>query len=101
MSDLDRIADAAEADILERSAERDESPGGMGINGTIPGTGTCVMRDCGVRCGPNLMCRTHWHQAPAAIRREVYGALRRWNDGTADLADLRDAQWAAVEAVMP
>lgn len=81
--------------------DRDDRPAGMGINGLIPGAGRCVIADCQTGCGTNLMCSTHWRQVPPPIQRQVYAELRRWNTDGITLDVLREAQWAAVEAVTP
>lgn len=81
-------------------AERNDDPSGLGINGVIPGNGMCVAEGCG-RTIPEgrLMCRGHWQAVPNGVAAALNDAMWRWRQGSGTLADLRDAQWACVEAI--
>ena len=80
------------------------------INGVVPGSGTCPAlvregagsRPCRARAGEGmLMCRSHWRAVPAPIQSHVYAAANAYNAGMMTLANLRETQLAAVEAVSP
>lgn len=79
---------------------RDESPGGLGINGVLPGIGQCVIQGCsrGTRRGA-LMCNEHWRQVPNELRTNLRVEYRRWDEEDSTLEELREAQWACVEAI--
>lgn len=80
------------------ATERDDSPAGLGINGVIPGNGTCVVAGCSrsipVYC---LMCAHHWRGVAADRRTALMAAWRDWQDGDMTLADLREAQWRCLD----
>lgn len=81
---------------------RNEEPGGLGINGVIPGAGGCVVATCETKIPLDvLMCRPHWKAVPLAAQAAVMNAVARWGRGDGTLADVRKAQWRAVEAVTP
>lgn len=80
---------------------RNEEPAGLGINGHIPGDGICVIEGCGTHIPENaLMCREHWLQVPRHLQDTLRAVAGRWARGDAvTLSDVRDAQWACVEAI--
>lgn len=81
---------------------RNQEPGGLGINGVIPGDGACVVAGCASPCSPNsLMCPRHWREVPPDLKGDLGFATRRWRRGRANLVELRDAQWACVESIAP
>lgn len=47
------------------------------------------------------MCYSHWQAVPEVERRELVRAAGRWHRGRGNLADLREAQWACIEALNP
>lgn len=80
--------------------QRNEEPGGLGINGVIPGAGQCVVEGCRKKApGGNLMCSHHWSKVPKHARDDLSQEMDRWRYMSASLAELRDAQWACVEAI--
>lgn len=80
--------------------KRNESPNGLGMNGVIPGAGSCVVVACeGGAPRGWLMCSPHWKLVPIELKRAMNDVMRRWNRNEAMLSDLRDAQWACVEAM--
>lgn len=80
------------------TSERDTSPGIYGINGVIPGAGRCAACNEPALRG-RLMCRSCQGRVPAVERARLSDAMGRWRTGTSTLADLREAQWACVEAL--
>ena len=62
--------------------------------------GRCAVPRCGVEIKPAfLMCRSCWAAVPLFIRRRVYAAFDQYKRGEAGLAQLRNVQARAVEAV--
>ncbi len=64
------------------------------------GDGMCAIPECPMPAN-GLMCRYHWRQVPGPIAQRVLSELRAWNRNENTLGDLRDAQFAAVDAVAP
>ena len=76
------------------------SNSGFGINGVLPGSGTCVAGGCGRTCARSvLMCRPHSASVPTGLRQNLRFVWSRWQRADASLQDVRDAQMACVEAI--
>lgn len=62
------------------------------------GSGPCAV--CPNRAGVGrLMCSTHWRKVPGQLKAAVNRAYDAWLGGRGDLASLRTAQHAAIEAI--
>lgn len=83
---------------MTASSERDTAPCGLGIEGLIPGNGTCVACRGGA-AGGYLMCRDCWTRVPLHLADQLATALRLYRRGDLSVLDLRDAQWACLEAI--
>lgn len=70
------------------------------INGVVPGSGQCVVADCG-RPTPTgrLMCHEHWRQVPEMERADLRAVWHHWHLGAIPLRDLRLAQRRCIEAI--
>lgn len=86
------------ADGVTAPLARNEEPGGFGINGVMPGDGKCVVCHKSIATG-YLMCKPHWEQVPVSLQANLSLEMRGWQWGDGTFGDLRDAQWACVEAL--
>jgi hypothetical protein len=64
----------------------------------VYGNGRCAVCGSEARLG-RLMCPPHWAQVPRRRKDALYAALRAWDASEGTLAQVRDAQNAAIEAV--
>lgn len=82
---------------------RNEEPDGFGINGVVPGSGICVVAECGEKTGTRraLMCYRHWRAVPRMLKANLDRARADWVNNKTNLGDLREAQWACVDSVTP
>jgi hypothetical protein len=85
---------------MPRVSERNEDPGGYGINGFIPGNGTCVATDCGASSvRGDLMCPQHWAMVPSDLRERLREVVAVWHRSGRVYDEMREAQWACVDAL--
>lgn len=70
------------------------------INGIIPGSGQCIIADCGHPTPTGrLMCHEHWRQVPDTEIAALAATWADWLDGDATLHDLRTAQRSCLETI--
>jgi hypothetical protein len=63
-------------------------------------THPCVADRCGVPLPPHLlMCKTHWHLVPTAIRRRVLDRYRRGQTAATASPEYLEAMRDAIAAV--